>query len=591
MPLFLNDAAFRNYILPKVKYNTDLVDYWRYEYEEKQAQSARNRVGSLLANPYVRHIIGQQRTTIDFEQIVKNTTRRQLPQFVFLRLPATLADDARHFIGTIIVTELLHAIQTRDPQEAEDNFCVYVDEFQNLATNQLAKFILEAGKWGCAVSLAHQERRGQFTENDEILGATMASANKVIFQCTVNDARELAPEFAEKLVVLQTRFVPEMVIHKEPMWYLKERGHKNPRVMELYRGYLEPYFTLLNTRKDEAEIFALDRSGHFDQAMLYRDQVGLSGVNRENRMNAMARGRDTVISNIALDRSEALLYQAMQQHGLAEAILQEMQITLRSIHTVRGYVKWLEDFFITIMETGHVLEVSTKVLAQFLISTTNSRMVHICDYINELYLWVKYGDPQQPRIFKPDSLGYHVPFTRKYFYQLAEKAYIAQELAEQYREHIENPDFVIANYPDTKQYQIENARKKFEKGFYIFLGKSMKILYPRLYLGVLSAHERAYVEKACYETICEQPRSEGFFQAIEDMQEFCQLLVQPENHILVASGQYVEKPVQIASTQEMINQAVATLPELPRFTAYAKTINREGSEEVTWKGRIKWCIL
>jgi hypothetical protein len=96
MPLFLNDPAFRSHVLRKVKHNIDLLDYWQYEYEEKQAQSARNRVGSLLSDERVRHIIGQLKPTIDFEQIVKSET----PQFVFLRLPTNLSDPAKHFLIT-----------------------------------------------------------------------------------------------------------------------------------------------------------------------------------------------------------------------------------------------------------------------------------------------------------------------------------------------------------------------------------------------------------------------------------------------------------------------------------------------------------
>jgi hypothetical protein len=201
MPLFLNDRAFRDHVVEKVKYNIDLLDYWKYEYEEIQAQSARNRVGSLLSDPRVRHIIGQLKPTIDFEQIVKSSN----PQFVFLRLPANLADDAKHFIGTIVVTELFHALETREGPVTADTFCLYVDEFQHFATSQLARFIRESGKWGCAIALAHQDRRGQFRENEDILGATLTCANRVVFQVNESDAREIAVGFAEKPVALQTR--------------------------------------------------------------------------------------------------------------------------------------------------------------------------------------------------------------------------------------------------------------------------------------------------------------------------------------------------------------------------------------------------
>jgi hypothetical protein len=111
--------------------------------------------------------------------------------------------------------------------------------------------------------------------------------------------------------------------------------------------------------------------------------------------------------------------------------------------------------------------------------------------------------------------------------------------------------------------------------------------YPDLDFGVLSEDDRSYVEHACYETICASKENQVFFEGIEDILEFCQLLAQPENHILVPSGQYVEKPVQIASTSEMTNQAVQTLTGLPKFTAYAKIIDEREGKQTSWAGKIE----
>src|SRR5206468_3823559 len=106
-----------------------------------------------------------------------------------------------------------------------------------------AKLILEGRKYGCAITLAHQERFGQFGENAAILGATDACANKVLFQLTGRDAKEFASEFAEAPMVLETRLVPELVISKQPMWDLLRQGHANARVQELFRRRLQCYFT------------------------------------------------------------------------------------------------------------------------------------------------------------------------------------------------------------------------------------------------------------------------------------------------------------------------------------------------------------
>src|SRR3954465_10152661 len=90
-------------------------------------------------------------------------------------------------------------------------FGLYADEFQHFASDMFADFILETRKHGCAVTLAHQERIGQFGENEKILAATAACANKVFFQTTVKDAQEFAPEFAAAPVT-ETKPNPHLAI-------------------------------------------------------------------------------------------------------------------------------------------------------------------------------------------------------------------------------------------------------------------------------------------------------------------------------------------------------------------------------------------
>src|ERR1700760_4225802 len=99
----------------------------------------------------------------------------------------------------------------------------------------------------------------------------MACANKVIFQVTPRDARELAPEFAEKPVALESRRIPELVVCQDPMWHLLRRGHAKRRIMEIYRGYLDPYFIRLSQLKDEGEQFALQRTEYISHATLFSD--------------------------------------------------------------------------------------------------------------------------------------------------------------------------------------------------------------------------------------------------------------------------------------------------------------------------------
>jgi DNA-binding protein H-NS len=240
VPMFLNpyNEVFRNHILRNVKHNPAVVDFWQYEFfqrrereQQERVDAALTRITTLLTHPYVRHIIGQRQTTIDFERIL------QQPVALLIRLSANLASDIKKFIGTILISELLFAVRNR-PEYEREQFCIYVDEFQNYASSEdFTLLITEARKFGIAATVCHQERFGQFAENQKLLGATSAAVNKVFFQLTVKDAEELAPEFAEKVELTEIRREAELVISPRPVDEVWTRGHPPLEVMYIRGKY------------------------------------------------------------------------------------------------------------------------------------------------------------------------------------------------------------------------------------------------------------------------------------------------------------------------------------------------------------------
>ena len=237
VPLFLTNVDFRNYLVGNMRFNADVADFWLYEFgarrerdQQDQVQAALTRVRTLLNQQYVRDIVGQKTTTVDFASVMEKN------QIILLKLSANLATDIKKFIGTIIVSELLRAARSR-PENKRHQFCIFVDEFQNFATEDVASLINEGRKFGIATTLAHQERFGQFGDDRRIHGATAACANKVFFRLTVNDAKELAPEFAEKAQETESRREAALVLSSKPVEDLWERGHPNSQVMQIRSRY------------------------------------------------------------------------------------------------------------------------------------------------------------------------------------------------------------------------------------------------------------------------------------------------------------------------------------------------------------------
>jgi len=576
IPLFLRDTKFREYVLSNLQFNTSAIDFWKYEFKQEQAQSALTRIRSLLSNDYVRHIVGQREPRFDFAR----SEYLKYGWAILLRLHASMAEDVRNFIGTIFLNELTEAIYNRNPDWIQYNLYVYCDEFQHFASKDFSRLILEARKQGCCVTIAHQERMGQFGENADILGATMACANKVIFQCTVKDARELAPEFAEKPTITETRLVPELVICKEPMWELYKRGHANPRIMEIFRKQIMGEFKLLNLLKDEADTYQLERTGHFDEAMMHRDHASLSGIDekRENVFAAQARGRDIPVSHASLDRTEAFLQQALMQHKHASNILRQMEWTLEGIQLARRRIQCIDEFLIAIMEGKVSIDDGHDYIPIFMeraiLCNHNPIIRRGIREVHYALIDLTYGDHSCPFVWKSPTRE----FLHKYYYKHGEELYVKKELSHlnARRTQKERDDYA----EHLKKEYISGKRKDFIlHGVKINPSVVENISYPaELPLGILSESER----KRLYEICITELKAEGeldFLDYINEAIEFLRLLSFPENHIKVRSGQYVEKPVGIASTQEMVNQAVQTLTNLPRYNAYAKTPS--GTHKIT----------
>ncbi len=240
VPLLLQDSFACAKLIPQIgAAHSDEKDWWeRYlklkpDEKEEISGSTRRRLKALLTNEYMRHIVGQPTTTLNLRSIMDER------KILLVRLSRE-QEQLTSLVGSLIIVKLLQAAYSRDdtPESDRVDFCLYCDEFQTFATPEMAKLITETGKYHILSTFAHQERRGQFSGKDKIFGATSGGANKILFRTTVNDAEELAPEFARKPP-------PAEVIEREirtpvsdVLGHLKNRGgHRNPLVNEFVHTY------------------------------------------------------------------------------------------------------------------------------------------------------------------------------------------------------------------------------------------------------------------------------------------------------------------------------------------------------------------
>jgi hypothetical protein len=241
IPLLLEEKSFRDRILQHPSVRREVADFWhttfdllRSDKQREEIASTKRRLDQFQDYDEIRHIVGQSTSTIDFVTIMQER------KILFVKLKKTLPGDAWRIIGTLLVSNLVHAVREREhlPEAERHQFCIFVDEFQNFASSDdFAVLFTEARKYGIATTIAHQERYGQFADNKRIAGATDAAVIKIFFMPTPNDATEQAVEFAARATPTELHREAELVISPHPVEDLWERGHSNEKVMEIRNNY------------------------------------------------------------------------------------------------------------------------------------------------------------------------------------------------------------------------------------------------------------------------------------------------------------------------------------------------------------------
>ena len=157
-----------------------------------------NKVGQFISAPLIRNIIGQIKSTIDMREIMNKG------KILIVNLSkGKIGEDASNLLGALIVTKLQLAAMERVniPEEERKDFYLYVDEFQNFATDAFASILSEARKYRLCLMLAHQyiAQLDEMTEkgkSTKVRDAIFGNVGTIIcFRVGAADAEFLEKEF------------------------------------------------------------------------------------------------------------------------------------------------------------------------------------------------------------------------------------------------------------------------------------------------------------------------------------------------------------------------------------------------------------
>lgn len=251
MVRLLTDAKFVEDMLPYVKdpivrrYWTDQIAQTSDFHKSEVLDYIVSKFGRFITNKTMRNIIGQSQSSFNVRQIMDEQ------KILLVNLSkGKLGEEDAKFLGLILVPKILTAAMSRQniPLDQRKDFYLYVDEFQNYATEDFAVILSEARKYRLNLIVANQ-----FVSQieEDVKNAVFGNVGTMIaFRVGVPDANFLQHEFApvfnendltniEKYHVYTKTIVGNEPVPPFSMSLLKDmtaqKAQMNPRLAEMIK--------------------------------------------------------------------------------------------------------------------------------------------------------------------------------------------------------------------------------------------------------------------------------------------------------------------------------------------------------------------
>ena len=197
IPKLFRDPA---YVKQKLQHVTDqnVIEFWQKEMPQSQRSNEFGEVvswfvskfGAFLSNEMMRNIIGQTKSAFNLRDIMDNK------KILLVNLSKGRTGELNSkLLGMVFVMKFQAAAMSRvdTPEDQRQDFCLYVDEFQNFSTDSFATIMSEARKFRLNLIVANQFTT-QLTE--EIRDAVFGNVGTIVsFRIGQNDVESLSRYF------------------------------------------------------------------------------------------------------------------------------------------------------------------------------------------------------------------------------------------------------------------------------------------------------------------------------------------------------------------------------------------------------------
>ena len=222
IPRILVDKAYRDTIVANVtdpvvrSFWTQEYETWRDQFRNEAIVPIQNKVGQFLNTSFVRNIVGQPTSSLNIPEIM-NSGKILLVNVSKGRI----GEDNSALLGAMIITKIQLAAmeRVRIPEDDRLDFYLYVDEFQNFATDSFAAILSEARKYRLNLFIAHQYVGQLVTDvSTKVRDAVFGNVGTMIsFRVGATDAEFLENEFTPEFLMADLTNLPNYHIYLKLM--------------------------------------------------------------------------------------------------------------------------------------------------------------------------------------------------------------------------------------------------------------------------------------------------------------------------------------------------------------------------------------
>lgn len=207
----LNDPVYRTKVVAKLE-NKHLINFWKHEIGKagdmqkvKMAAGITAKIGRFLFSDSARRVLEQPKSSINFEEII-DEGKILICNFS----KGLIGEDTSELFGITVLAKLQLASlrRARVRQGTRQPFYLYVDEFQNFATQSFVQMLSESRKYMLFLTMAEQSTSQQ--KDQRMVQIVLANVGTILCFRTGNPADE------KLLLPLFSPYINENEISNQP---------------------------------------------------------------------------------------------------------------------------------------------------------------------------------------------------------------------------------------------------------------------------------------------------------------------------------------------------------------------------------------